>query len=37
MTKDELLAKVRGDRTTLDALVASLSDEQMVAPELDAG
>ncbi len=37
MTKDELLTNIRRDRATLDALVASLSDAQMIAPELEAG
>jgi hypothetical protein len=37
MTKSELLANIRRDRVTLDALVASLSEAQMIAPELDAG
>jgi hypothetical protein len=37
MTKSELLDAVRRDRATLDALVASLSEAQLVAPELDAG
>jgi len=37
MTKAELLAAIRRDRATLDALVASLSEEQMLAAVLDAG
>ena len=37
MTKDELLASIRGDRGTLDALVSSLNAARMVAPELEAG
>lgn len=36
MTKDELLANIRRERARLDTLVSSLSDAQMVAPELDA-
>ncbi len=37
MTKSELLANIRRERATLDALVASLSEAEMIAPELDAG
>ncbi|MEK7693088.1 MAG: ClbS/DfsB family four-helix bundle protein, partial [Chloroflexota bacterium] len=37
MTKAELLDAIRRDRATLDALVTSLSEAQMIAPELDAG
>jgi uncharacterized protein (TIGR03083 family) len=36
MTKSELLANIRRERATLDALVASLSKAQLIAPELDA-
>jgi hypothetical protein len=36
MTKSELLASIRRERATLDALVASLSEAQRIAPELDA-
>ena len=35
--KNELLAAIRRDRAALDALVASLSEAQLVAPELEAG
>ena len=37
MNKNELLANIRRERATLDALVTSLSEAQMIAPELDAG
>ncbi len=37
MTKPELIAAIHRDRATLDALVASLSEEQMLAPVLDDG
>jgi uncharacterized protein (TIGR03083 family) len=37
MTNAQLVASIRRERATLDALVSSLSDAQMVAPELDAG
>ena len=37
MTKAELLAAIRRDRAALDALVASLTDAQMIAPSLEAG
>jgi uncharacterized protein (TIGR03083 family) len=37
MTKDELLAAVRRDRATLDALVAGLDQAQMQQPALDGG
>jgi uncharacterized protein (TIGR03083 family) len=37
MTKDEVLAHMRRERATLDALVASLSEAQLVEPELEAG
>ncbi len=37
MTKDELLASIKRDRATLDALVAPLDEAQMVAPALDGG
>jgi Protein of unknown function (DUF1706) len=37
MTKSELLASIRRERATLDALVASLSEAEMIAPELDVG
>ncbi len=37
MTKDELIASIRRDRATLDALVASLDEAQMTTPALDGG
>ncbi len=37
MTKAELLAAIRRDRATLDTLVASLTEAQMIAPALDTG
>jgi hypothetical protein len=37
MTKSELLANIRRERAMLDALVSSLSEAEMIAPELDAG
>ena len=37
MTNEQLVASIRGERARLDALVSSLNDAQMVAPELDAG
>ncbi len=37
MHKEELLASIRRDRALLDALVASLSETQIVAPELEEG
>jgi uncharacterized damage-inducible protein DinB len=37
MTKEQLLANIRDERATFDALVSSLSDGELVAPELEAG
>ncbi|MDE3096840.1 MAG: ClbS/DfsB family four-helix bundle protein [Chloroflexota bacterium] len=37
MTKDELIASIKRDRATLDALVAPLDEAQMTAPALDGG
>ena len=37
MTKDELLANILRDRAALDALIASLSEAQILATELDDG
>jgi hypothetical protein len=37
MTKDELLANILRDRATLDALVGSIDEKEVLAPELDDG
>ncbi|MBI5289587.1 MAG: ClbS/DfsB family four-helix bundle protein [Chloroflexi bacterium] len=37
MTKAELLASIKRDRTALDALLARVSDTRMTDPVLDAG
>jgi hypothetical protein len=37
MTNAQLLASIRRDRATLDALVSPLSEAQMMAPDLEAG
>jgi hypothetical protein len=37
MTKDELLASIRGDRARLEALIAPLDEARLTEPALDAG